>query len=315
MARRWRCHGVFFTRSTRTSVRGSGHIFDHTHGRRAGQTRDGVFTLHGRSTPRRRQTRRPPRAPLLRYVPARTTAITRRASPLGPAGRFATSLRRAAGTRCARPCTKTRHDTRTAVECSQRTTRKAMPAVARRYRAHCRRSSDLSTQRGRPCARSREASEHGRPAHRPAGLRSSLRECARQDRGEVRAHGPRGPSYTRRSPRLSSINGRKAEAMTATAASPTRSAHTSIRADARAATISATSRREPQPSRVGLLPSDLPGASRRPHAEPRAHGARGHARRRVTTRARPSNALSTRRGRPCARSRDATARTAEEALI
>jgi hypothetical protein len=187
-------------------------------------------------------------------------------------------------------CTKPRHDTSTSVECSEH-------------------------QPGRPCARSREASEHGRPAHRPAGLRSSLRECARQDRGEVRAHGPRGPSYTRRSPRLSSINGRKAEAMTATAASPTRSAHTSIRADARAATISATSRREPQPSRVGLLPSDLPGASRRPHAEPRAHGARGHARRRVTTRARPSNALSTRRGRPCARSRDATARTAEEALI
>jgi hypothetical protein len=157
-----------------------------------GNDRDGRFThtVGAHLDQGRRESRHD-----LRYVPARTTAITRRASPLGPAGRFATSSRRAAGTRCARPCTKTRHDTRTAVECSQRTTRKAMRAVARRYRAHCRRSSDLSTQRGRLCARSREASEHGRPAHRPAGLRSSLRECARQDRGEVRAHGPPGLTH------------------------------------------------------------------------------------------------------------------------
>jgi hypothetical protein len=87
----------------------------------------------------------------------------------GPAGRFARSSRRAMSTRCWRPCTKTRHDTRTAVECTEHATRKAIPAVARRYRAHCRRSSDLSTRRGRPCARSRDANEHGRRAHRPRG--------------------------------------------------------------------------------------------------------------------------------------------------
>jgi hypothetical protein len=57
-------------------------------------------------------------------------------------------------------------------------------------------------------------------------------------------------------------------AMIATALFATRSAHTSSSADATAAMAAAASRREPQPSPVGLLPSDLPGASRGPRAEP-----------------------------------------------
>jgi hypothetical protein len=62
----------------------------------------------------------------------------------------------------------------------------------------------------------------------PAGRRSRLRECARQDRGESRAHGPHGHGQTRRSPRPSSPHGRRAprswaDATTAAAVFATRS--------------------------------------------------------------------------------------------
>ena len=103
-----------------------------------------------------------------------------------------------------------------------------------------------------------------------------------------------------------------AEARTATASSPTRSAHTSTNADASAATISARSRREPQPSRVGPLPSDLPDTSRSPRAESREHDARGErctkARHDTST---ADEAPSTRRGRPCS-GRVSRASTADE---
>jgi hypothetical protein len=81
-------------------------------------------------------------------------------------------------------------------------------------------SDALRTRRGRPCTRSREASEHGRRTRcardaegRARGRvrrasavtehtdlsdgRARLRECARQDRGEPRAHVPRGHAHTR----------------------------------------------------------------------------------------------------------------------
>ena len=105
----------------------------------------------------------------------------------------------------------------TAIECSEHATRKAMHAAARRERA--RPSNAPSARRGTPGTRWRDASEHG---HRmfcarsaeghargratrastvaehidPAGRRSRLRECARQDRGESQAHGPRGHAQT-----------------------------------------------------------------------------------------------------------------------
>jgi hypothetical protein len=73
-----------------------------------------------------------------------------------------------------------------AVECSEHATRKAMHAVARGGRA--RPSNSPSTRRGRPCTRSREASEHGHRAHRPRGRSSTS--------PRMRPAGPRGAAST-----------------------------------------------------------------------------------------------------------------------
>jgi hypothetical protein len=90
---------VFATRSTRTSIMG----------------------------------RRDDRDELCR-VAARTTGITRRASPLGPAGRLARSMRGVTQRRATRRM-QTRHHTSTTIECSDHATWRAMRAAARRERA------------------------------------------------------------------------------------------------------------------------------------------------------------------------------------
>jgi hypothetical protein len=67
-------------------------------------------------------------------VAARTTGITRRASPLGPAGHLARSMRGVTQRRATRRM-QTRHHTSTTIECSEHATWKAMRAAARRERA------------------------------------------------------------------------------------------------------------------------------------------------------------------------------------
>jgi hypothetical protein len=75
-------------------------------------------------------------------------------------------------------------------------------------------------------------------------------------------------------------------------------------ADASTATMAAASRREPQPSRVGPLPSDLPDASPSPREESRAHDARGG--RYMRTRPQTSTAVE------CSATRTANASTVVE---
>jgi hypothetical protein len=58
--------------------------------------------------------------------------------------------------------------------------------------AVCATQRPESLRRPMQCTRSREAAEHGQRAHVVHGSRRRDRECSRQDRGEVRAPGPRG---------------------------------------------------------------------------------------------------------------------------
>jgi hypothetical protein len=167
------------------------------HGRRAprswadARTAAAVFATRSTRTPI--MGRREDRDELCR-VAARTTGITRRASPW--------------------TCRALRHE---------------------RARRRMLRARDAEGH-ARGCAtRASTVAEHIDPASR----RSRLRECARQDRGESRAHGPHGHGQTRRSPRPSSPHGRRAPrswavATAAAAVFATRSTHTSIMADATA---------------------------------------------------------------------------------
>jgi hypothetical protein len=107
---------------------------------------------------------------------------------------------------------------------------------------------------GVPCPWLRDAVEHGRRAREPDGERPRLRECARQDRGESRAHGPRGHARTRRAPRRLLGCGANQSDHASDPSSNER------RRDGRHDVCGLTARTTR--TRRGPLPSDLPGASR-----------------------------------------------------